>query len=222
MAGPFGMIKGHDLRDWAQRQPRCHPYLRNGGTFFGDGWRQLHCDLTLSHPPAYAFEPRIADDRVYDFMERTWMLQQLPLALALYALGGAPWVIWGGLRAGSCFSHRPLVDRLVRAQSRSAQLAYRRRRGARTQRAVQQPNHHGGIMAQQSPRLSRLREAGLAARAMGSGLVGAVRVEAPGIGMEREITARHADAGRTQTAACTLACNPARAPTIVHPVAPFF
>ncbi len=95
MAGPFGMIKGHDLRDWAQRQPRCHPYLRNGGTFFGDGWRQLHCDLTLSHPPAYAFEPRIADDRVYDFMERTWMLQQLPLALALYALGGAPWVIWG-------------------------------------------------------------------------------------------------------------------------------
>ena len=24
MAGPIGMIKQHDLRDWAQRQSRCH------------------------------------------------------------------------------------------------------------------------------------------------------------------------------------------------------
>ena len=47
MAGPFGMIKGHDLRDWAQRQRHCHPYLRNGGSFLGDGWRQLHCDFHL-------------------------------------------------------------------------------------------------------------------------------------------------------------------------------
>jgi fatty-acid desaturase len=95
MAGPYGMIKGHDLRDWAQRQPRCHPYLRNGGSFWRDGWHQLHCDLTLAHPPEYAFEPRIAHDRVYAFMERTWMWQQLPLAVLLFALGGLPWVIWG-------------------------------------------------------------------------------------------------------------------------------
>ncbi len=95
MAGPYGMIKGHDLRDWAQRQPRCHPYLRNGGSFWRDGWHQLHCDLTLAHPPEYGFEPRIAQDRVYAFMERTWMLQQLPLAALLFALGGVPWVIWG-------------------------------------------------------------------------------------------------------------------------------
>jgi stearoyl-CoA desaturase (delta-9 desaturase) len=95
MAGPFGMIKGHDLRDWAQRQRHCHPYLRNGGSFLGDGWRQLHCDLQLAHPPEHRFEPRIANDRVYAFMERTWMLQQLPLALVLFVIGGVPWVIWG-------------------------------------------------------------------------------------------------------------------------------
>lgn len=95
MAGPFGMIKAHDLRDWAQRQPQCHPYLRHGERFWHDGWWQLHCDLKLDHPPVYAFEPRIASDLVYRFMERTWMLQQLPLAVLLFVLGGIPWVIWG-------------------------------------------------------------------------------------------------------------------------------
>src|SRR5687768_12081526 len=29
MAGPFGMMRTHDVRDWAQRQPQCHPYLRH-------------------------------------------------------------------------------------------------------------------------------------------------------------------------------------------------
>jgi stearoyl-CoA desaturase (delta-9 desaturase) len=29
------------------------------------------------------------------WMERTWMLQQLPLAGVLYALGGWGWVVWG-------------------------------------------------------------------------------------------------------------------------------
>jgi stearoyl-CoA desaturase (delta-9 desaturase) len=28
LAGPFGMTRTHDLRDWAQRQASCHPYLR--------------------------------------------------------------------------------------------------------------------------------------------------------------------------------------------------
>ena len=27
MSGPLWMIRTHDLRDWAQRQPRCHDYL---------------------------------------------------------------------------------------------------------------------------------------------------------------------------------------------------
>ena len=28
LAGPFGMLKTHDLRDWAQRQNKCHDYFR--------------------------------------------------------------------------------------------------------------------------------------------------------------------------------------------------
>ena len=95
MAGPIGMIRQHDLRDWAQRQGACHDYLCHRGGFWRDGWRQLHCALELDRPPALVLEPRVRDDRVYLWMERTWMLQQLPWALLFFALGGWSWVVWG-------------------------------------------------------------------------------------------------------------------------------
>jgi fatty-acid desaturase len=95
LAGPAGMIKTHDLRDWAQRQQSCHPYLRHGSRFWKDAWWQLHCDLRLTHPPRFELEPRVAQDPVFQFMEKTWMLQQLPLAALLFSVGGLAWVIWG-------------------------------------------------------------------------------------------------------------------------------
>lgn len=95
LAGPLGMVRTHDLRDWAQRQPRSHPYFRHATGFFKDGYWQLHCDVDLADPPQFQPESRIGDNRVYQFLERTWMLQQLPLAVALYALGGLEWVYWG-------------------------------------------------------------------------------------------------------------------------------
>jgi stearoyl-CoA desaturase (Delta-9 desaturase) len=95
MAGPLGMMHQHDLRDWAQRQTDCHPYLRHGQGFWKDGWWQLHCDLVLEQPPEFRAEPRVAGDRVLIFMERTWMWQQLPWAVLLFWLGGLPWVVWG-------------------------------------------------------------------------------------------------------------------------------
>ena len=49
MAGPFGMMRAHDIRDWAQRHPACHDYLKHGSGFFKDGWWQLHCDLALDY-----------------------------------------------------------------------------------------------------------------------------------------------------------------------------
>lgn len=95
LAGPFGMVHTHDLRDWAQRQKNCHSYLRHGENIFKDGWWQLHCDLKLKHPPSFHPEKQLKNDRIYQFMEKTWMLQQLPLALLLFACGGISWVIWG-------------------------------------------------------------------------------------------------------------------------------
>jgi stearoyl-CoA desaturase (delta-9 desaturase) len=95
MAGPFGMIRLHDFRDWAQRQPQCHDYSKHNASFFRDAWWQMHCRLDLKHPPDFRLETRLADDRFYDVVERTWMWQQLPLAVVFYAVGGWPWVIWG-------------------------------------------------------------------------------------------------------------------------------
>jgi fatty-acid desaturase len=95
LAGPLGLLAQHNLRDYAQRQPDCHDFLRHGRSFWRDGWWQLHCDLALADPPVLPVPPTIADDKFYRFLERTWMLQQIPPALVLYALGGWAFVIWG-------------------------------------------------------------------------------------------------------------------------------
>ena len=95
LAGPLGMMYTHDLRDWAQRQRRCHPYFGHQSPFLKDGFWQLHCDITLARPPRFQPEDAIARDPFYRFLERTWMWQQLPVALLLFMLGGLDWVIWG-------------------------------------------------------------------------------------------------------------------------------
>jgi fatty-acid desaturase len=95
MAGPYGMMRQHDIRDWAQRKPDCHAYLAHRSSIWRDGFWQLHCELTLVHPPALIVERRVANDRFYQFIERTWMVQQLPWALLFLAIGGLPWVVWG-------------------------------------------------------------------------------------------------------------------------------
>ncbi|OYT90261.1 MAG: acyl-CoA desaturase [Burkholderiales bacterium PBB3] len=95
MAGPIGMVRTHDMRDWAQRQPRCHAYFSHGQDFWRDAWWQLHCELQLTHSPQFAPEARIANDRFYAWLERTWRWQQLPLALGLWLAGGWAWVVWG-------------------------------------------------------------------------------------------------------------------------------
>lgn len=95
LAGPLGLLRQHELRDFAQRKPHCHAYLRHGGGMLTDAWWQLHCDLVLANAPAIRIEAAIADDRFYRFLERTWMLQQLPVALVFWAWGGWAFVFWG-------------------------------------------------------------------------------------------------------------------------------
>ena len=95
LAGPLGLLRQHDLRDFAQRIPGCHPYLRHASSAAMDAWWQLNCELHLAQPPAIQIEARIARDRFYGFLERTWMLQHLPPALGLWAIGGWAFVWWG-------------------------------------------------------------------------------------------------------------------------------
>lgn len=95
MSGPFGMIRQHDIRDWAQRKSHCHPYLAHRTSLLRDAFWQMHCELELKNPPIIEIEPRVAGDRFYRFLECTWMAQQLPWALVFFACGGMPWVVWG-------------------------------------------------------------------------------------------------------------------------------
>jgi stearoyl-CoA desaturase (delta-9 desaturase) len=95
MAGPYGMIRQHDIRDWAQRKPVCHAYLAHRSAIARDGYWQLHCELRLANPPTLVTERRVREDGFYRFLEATWMLQQLPWAVLFFAEGGLPWLIWG-------------------------------------------------------------------------------------------------------------------------------
>jgi sn-1 stearoyl-lipid 9-desaturase len=95
MQGPFWVIHSHDLRDWAQRQKDCHSYLRHGQGMLLDGLLSLHYTLKLANPPAFDPGPGIADDRFYQFLQRTWMAQQIPIAIICYVIGGLPWLLWG-------------------------------------------------------------------------------------------------------------------------------
>jgi fatty-acid desaturase len=95
MAGPFGMIRAHDMRDWHQRQTSCPPHPSHGAGFWRDAWWQMHCRFDLACPPRFQIEPQIADDLVLRLIERSWMAQQIPLVVILWAVGGWGWVLWG-------------------------------------------------------------------------------------------------------------------------------
>ncbi|WP_311267835.1 acyl-CoA desaturase [Sphingobium sp. WCS2017Hpa-17] len=94
MSGPFWMIRTHDLRDWAQRQGDCHDYLAHRRPMLVDAWWQMHCRLVLDHPPVFDLGAA-GRDRFYRFLDATWMAQQIPIALLLFAIGGWGWLLWG-------------------------------------------------------------------------------------------------------------------------------
>ena len=103
IGGPIWTIRLHDSRDWAQRQPDCHWFLRHGRPFLIDGFFYLHFKLKLDRPPGFDPGPGIADDPFYRWLDRTWMAQQVPIAALLYLAGGWPWLVWGVLvRVSSC------------------------------------------------------------------------------------------------------------------------
>ena len=95
MAGPIGMLRTHDTRDWAQRQGSCHDFFAHRQSFWRDAWWQLHCDIQLDHPPRFVLPVDLAEDRFYAALERTWMPQQLLWAVVLGLLGGISWIVWG-------------------------------------------------------------------------------------------------------------------------------
>ena len=105
MGGPIWTVGLHDIRDWAQRQADCHWFLRHGKGALADGFYYLNFRLVFDQPPAFDPGPGISDDPFYRFLQQTWMLHQIPVALVLYWLGGWSWVVWGVVvRVAVCFT----------------------------------------------------------------------------------------------------------------------
>ncbi len=95
MGGPRRIVFMHDIRDWSQRHPKCHRFFIHQTPIWLDWFWQMHCELKLRHPPEFRPDAPIIGPVWYRLLDRTWMLQQVPLALLLYCLGGWPWVVWG-------------------------------------------------------------------------------------------------------------------------------
>ncbi|MEM1132671.1 MAG: acyl-CoA desaturase [Pseudomonadota bacterium] len=95
LGGPRSMLFTHDIRDWAQRQPECHPFLSHQSHIMRDFWWQLHCKLSLEKEPNLIWPESLARGSFYDWLQRTSMLQQLPWAALFYIAGGWGWVAWG-------------------------------------------------------------------------------------------------------------------------------
>jgi fatty-acid desaturase len=95
MSGPFGVIKIHDLRDWAQRQPDCHAFFSHKTSYLNDLWWQLTSKFEFTRPPLFNIEAKFGSDKFYQWLERSWRYHQLVLAAVLYALGGWDFVVWG-------------------------------------------------------------------------------------------------------------------------------
>lgn len=95
MAGPMGMFRIHEIRDWQQNQKDCHSFAKHDVGFWRDAIWQMHCEQILTRPPDLQIEKRVTDDKFYRWLEATWPWQQLPLAIVLYAAGGLGVVFWG-------------------------------------------------------------------------------------------------------------------------------
>ncbi|MEO0960443.1 MAG: acyl-CoA desaturase, partial [Pseudomonadota bacterium] len=107
LGGPFTMMYTHDVRDWAQRSASCHDFLSHRRGILTDFWWQLHCKLHLEREPDFRFPPALKNDQFYRLLQASSMLQQVPLALLLFALGDLGWVAWGvcGRVSVSIFGH---------------------------------------------------------------------------------------------------------------------
>lgn len=95
VAGPFGIVRIHDLRDWAQRQPECHDFFAHKKPLWHDLIWQLAFRFEFDRQPLFTLEDRFQSDPFYGWLERTWRLQQVPLAVLFFWLGGWSWVVWG-------------------------------------------------------------------------------------------------------------------------------
>ncbi|WP_224240155.1 acyl-CoA desaturase [Hyalangium gracile] len=96
LGGILGMTRMHHRRDYHQNQPDCPAYFGYAGGFLEAMGYALFFDYEARDASVYPpVEPSVAERPLFLFLERAGLWLQVPLALALYAAGGAAFVAWG-------------------------------------------------------------------------------------------------------------------------------
>lgn len=95
LGGPLSLRYLHDLRDWAQRSKACHPFFCHYDNVFKDFLIQMNCTIRLQQHQTFHYENRYGDDKIIQFLEKTWLLQQIPLIAIFAYVGGFGLVVWG-------------------------------------------------------------------------------------------------------------------------------
>jgi len=95
MSGPQGIIRIHDLRDWAQRQSKCHDFFSHKQAYIKDIWWQLTSTFEFDSPPQINIEDKYLCDPFYVHLEKYWKLHQFFFAVVLFLIGGWSFVVWG-------------------------------------------------------------------------------------------------------------------------------
>ena len=110
MGAPLSMMRMHELRDFWQNEPAAPEFY----SYAHGPWRDFIWYLHTDHHPAIpahdhpvTLPARFEQDPFYQWLQSTWMLQQLPVALACFLLAGWGGVIWGVCArvAISCVGH---------------------------------------------------------------------------------------------------------------------
>jgi len=114
MGGPLWTVRTHDLRDWAQRSTDCHPFYAHKASIWKDAWWYLHCRLVLDKAPTFDPGTEFGDDRFYKFLNSTAMLQQIPIAIVLFLIGGITCLVWGVIvRVAACTTMHWYISRIA-------------------------------------------------------------------------------------------------------------
>lgn len=95
IGGPSAIIRTHDVRDWAQRQPHCHDFFSHDRGYIKDITWQLFYKFNFKNPPVLQIEPEISEDSFFKHLDKYWRWHQFLLAGLLFWWGGLPFIIWG-------------------------------------------------------------------------------------------------------------------------------
>ena len=93
--GPIKWVSTHRVHHAFSDRPQ-DPHSPTRGFWWAHILWLFVYDEVLDHSTQYyRYAPELARDKVHLFLERTTPLHTVLLGIALYAVGGLPWLIWG-------------------------------------------------------------------------------------------------------------------------------